>query len=140
MIKLDSRLAQRIKKHAVEAYPEECCGILLGISEGGAKIVSTILEISNARTNERRRRFLISADQYRQAEERARIEGWEILGIYHSHPDHPARPSEFDLAHALPSWSSLIVSVRKGIPEEFTSWLLKEDRSGYEEEQIAIET
>ncbi len=123
----------------MEAYPEECCGILLGNTDDGEKIVSTILELSNTWSDERRRRFLISADQYRQAEERARQEGLEILGIYHSHPDHPARPSEFDLKHALPSWSSLIVSVRKGEPDEFTSWLLKEDRSGYEEEQIIIE-
>ena len=92
---------------------------------------------STTRTDlERRRRFLIGPDDYRRAEARAAERGLDIVGFYHSHPDHPAEPSAFDLAHAWPNLSYAIVSIRGGVPREMRSWRLRADRSGYDEESI----
>jgi proteasome lid subunit RPN8/RPN11 len=88
---------------------------------------------------ERRRRFLIGPAEYRAAERRAAETGVQLLGFYHSHPDHPAEPSTFDLEHAWPNLSYLIVSVRGGRPVDARSWRLKPDRSGYDEEQVTLD-
>jgi proteasome lid subunit RPN8/RPN11 len=92
--------------------------------------------LPNEHGGERRRRFLIGPDEYRLAEKRAAETGRELLGFYHSHPDHPAVPSAFDLEHAWPNLSYIIVSVKKGTPDEMRSWRLKADRSGYDEETM----
>ena len=122
-----------IRAHGVDAYPDECCGVLLGSADEG---VASTLRLDNSTDLERRRRFLIGPDDYRRAESRAAQLGVEIVGFYHSHPDHPAEPSAFDLAHAWPNLSYLIVSVRRGTPRELRSWRLRADRSGYHEESI----
>jgi len=83
-----------------------------------------------------RRRFLVRPDDYRVAEKRAREAELDLLGFYHSHPDHPAKPSQYDLDHAWPSFSYVIVSVMGGEDKQLTSWQLKGDRSAFEEEQI----
>jgi cysteine synthase B len=122
-----------IRRHAVEAYPDECCGALLGTPATG---VTDALPLGNTFTGERRRRFLVSPDDYRRAEARAADSGRELLGFYHSHPDHPAVPSAFDLDHAWPNLSYPIVSVRGGRDAELRSWRLRADRSGFDEEPI----
>jgi proteasome lid subunit RPN8/RPN11 len=98
--------------------------------------VEGTLRLDNNTDLERRRRFLIGPDDYRRAEARAAQLGLDIVGFYHSHPDHPAEPSAFDLAHAWPNLSYLIVSIRGGSARELRSWRLRADRSGYEEESI----
>jgi proteasome lid subunit RPN8/RPN11 len=90
-----------------------------------------------ATSDERKRRFLIGPDQYRAAEKRASETGRTLLGFYHSHPNHPAVPSAFDLAHAWPNLRYLILSVRGGRPEEARTWTLREDRSAFDEEIVA---
>ena len=92
--------------------------------------------MSNSQSLDRRRRFLIGPDTYRQAEARAAETGAELLGFYHSHPDHPAVPSAFDLEHAWPNLIYAIVSVRAGQPEELRAWRLRPDRSGFIEETL----
>ena len=86
----------------------------------------------------RERRFRISAEDYRRAEARAAERGSALLGFYHSHPDHPARPSEFDREHALPWWSYVIVSVQQKRSTDVLSWELREDRSRFDAEEIVI--
>ena len=83
-----------------------------------------------------RRRFLVTPKDYREAERRAGEVGGELLGFYHSHPDHPARPSQYDLDHAWPFFSYVIVSVREGVSGDMTSWRLREDRSGFDQEDL----
>jgi proteasome lid subunit RPN8/RPN11 len=83
-----------------------------------------------------RRRFLVSPREYQQAEARARQFGAELVGFYHSHPDHPARPSQYDLDHAWPNLSYVIVSVQAGEPRDLTSWRLRPDRSQFDEERV----
>jgi cysteine synthase B len=122
-----------IRAHGVAAYPDECCGVLLG--RGNGTVIDT-WRLDNSTDLERRRRFLIGPDDYRRAEARAAERGLEIVGFYHSHPDHPAEPSAFDLAHAWPNLSYTIVSIHAGAPREMRSWRLRADRSGYDEESI----
>lgn len=138
MLRLDDEVAARMKSHGARTYPEECCGVLLGKSEGTEKTVIEIVEINNSSSDQRNRRFIITPEDYRVAEAQANSKGLELLGFYHSHPDHPARPSQFDLDHAFPTWSYLIIGVNKGQPRAISSWVLREDRSAFEEEQLAI--
>jgi len=133
MIELGPGTFDAIRAHGASTYPDECCGALLGPKQGA---IIAAYALPNEHAGERRRRFLIGPDEYRMAEKRASETGQELLGFYHSHPDHPAVPSAFDLEHAWPNLSYIIVSVKKGSPDEMRSWRLKADRSGYDEESV----
>lgn len=122
----------------MKTYPEECCVVLMGRDVEGAKNVCDILEVQNAKDENRARRFLIKPEEYKRAEKEAEEEGVNIIGLYHSHPDHPAQPSQFDLEQAMPYWSYVIVSVAQGEPEQVRSWVMADDRSQFEEEIIEI--
>lgn len=124
---------REIGEHGARAYPNECCGALVGVAGAdGVKVCRALLALDNRREGEAARtRFLVTADDYRWAEKQARAQGLEILGFYHSHPDHPARPSEFDREHALPWYSYVVVRVARGEAQETTSWVLAEDRSQF---------
>jgi proteasome lid subunit RPN8/RPN11 len=131
-IALGSGVTDAIRAHGVETYPNECCGALIG-RDG---IVHATYALPNTTEEGPRRRFLVRPDDYRQAERRASEAGGELLGFYHSHPDHPARPSQYDLDHAWPFFSYVIVSVRAGVSEDMTSWRLQEDRSAFDQEDL----
>jgi cysteine synthase B len=122
-----------IRRHAARIYPDECCGALLGPRQGD---VAEAYPLDNTFPDAQRRRFLVGPEEYRRAEARATETGLTLLGFYHSHPDHPAEPSQFDLDHAWPNMSYLIISVRQGQPKEARSWRLKADRSAYDEEFV----
>ena len=121
-----------IRAHGRTAFPHECCGALLG-RDG---VVHEAFALPNTTEEGPRRRFLVRPDDYRAAERRARETGLELLGFYHSHPDHPARPSQYDLDHAWPSFSYVIVSVMAGEDKVMSSWRLKDDRTAFEEEAL----
>ncbi|MCA1688833.1 MAG: M67 family metallopeptidase [Actinobacteria bacterium] len=125
-----------IHEHAKETYPEECTGALVGMDVGEMKIVVDVWRAENTHGEERARRFLIEPLQVKEFEERAAERDMDVLGFYHSHPDHPAEPSEYDREHAWPYYSYVIASVGENGVGEVRSWVLKGDRSGYEEEQI----
>ncbi|MBI2221437.1 MAG: M67 family metallopeptidase [Acidobacteria bacterium] len=118
-----------IRRHAREAYPHECCGAL--IAADGAIVEA--FPLPNTTAGEARRRFLVAPSDYRLAEARAQARRGTLAGFYHSHPDHPARPSQHDLEQAWPNLTYVIVSVGAGVPGELTSWRLREDRSAFEE-------
>ena len=124
-----------IREHGQQTYPNECCGALIG-REGQ---VTEAFALPNTTEEGPRRRFLVRPSDYRAAEARASEQGGELLGFYHSHPDHPARPSQYDLDHAWPFFSYVIISVRAQRPEEITSWRLREDRSQFDEETLILE-
>jgi proteasome lid subunit RPN8/RPN11 len=111
---------------------------MLGRDSDDARQVCDVIEIRNTKDENRARRYLITPEDYKRAEELAAKEGLQILGLYHSHPDHPAQPSQFDLDHALPWWSYVIVSVEEGLPTSVRSWLLRDDRSAFDEETLAV--
>lgn len=141
MIRIGQESIDEIKKHAEADYPYECCGVILGsFGEGQTKVVNQLLPISNSREEQaRHNRFLITSEEIMRSELYARKHKLDVLGFYHSHPDHPAIPSAFDLEHAWPSYSYLIVSVAKGNAEDLTSWELKNDRSAFQSETIIRE-
>jgi len=120
---------QAIRGHGRETYPHECCGALLG---RGAHVTG-IVALPNTTEEGPRRRFLVRPSDYREAERQASELGGELLGFYHSHPDHPARPSQYDLDHAWPTFAYVIVAVAAGTAGDMTVWYLKDDRSNFEE-------
>ena len=123
-----------IRMHGRATYPNECCGALLG--RGGS--VTAVHALPNSTEEGPRRRFLVRPSDYMAAEREASSHGLELVGFYHSHPDHPARPSQYDLDHAWPSFSYVILSVMKREPAATTSWRLRPDRSGFEEETLEV--
>ena len=133
-LSITPEVAEAIRHHGAETYPNECCGAVYG-SDG---VVIATFALPNTTEEGPRRRFLVRPQDYRAAELRASELGGELLGFYHSHPDHPARPSQYDLDHAWPFFSYIIVSVRGGQPEDMTSWRLRDDRSTFDEEELAI--
>jgi proteasome lid subunit RPN8/RPN11 len=135
-LKIGSGDVAHLHDHARETYPEECSGVMVGMNAEGMKVVVDIWRAENIHEEERSRRFLIDPLEYMKFEKRAEERDIEILGIYHSHPDHPAEPSEYDRDHAWPGWSYVIASVSKYNVEDMRSWVLKDDRSGYDEEPI----
>jgi cysteine synthase B len=132
-LKIEAEQMTAIRRHGSRIYPDECCGALLGPKTGE---VTDAYPLDNTFPDGKRRRFLVGPDEYRRAEARATETGLQLLGFYHSHPDHPAEPSQFDLDHAWPNMSYVIVSVRQGQPKEARSWRLKPDRSAFEEEFV----
>ena len=120
---------EAIRLHGQETYPHECCGALIGVGD----VVTGTVALPNTTEEGPRRRFLVRPSDYRQAEQRAAALGGELLGFYHSHPDHPAQPSQYDLDHAWPTFAYIIVSVMDGAAKDMTVWYLKHDRSTFEE-------
>jgi len=136
-LQLPPEALQVIREHAASAYPDECCGALIGASgsHGTTRVVEAF-PLPNATDEGARRRFLVRPSDYRAAETQARNTGAELVGFYHSHPDHPARPSEYDLAHAWPNLSYVIVAVAEGQSADVRSWRLRDDRSSFLEESL----
>jgi proteasome lid subunit RPN8/RPN11 len=135
-IKIGAGDVGNIHDHAKETYPEECSGVIVGMDTGEMKVVVGVWRAENTHEDERSRRFLIDPLVYMKLEQQANERDMDVLGIYHSHPDHPAEPSEYDREHAWPNFSYIIASVRSEQVEDMRSWVLKEDRSGYDEEPI----
>ncbi|HYT74214.1 MAG TPA: M67 family metallopeptidase [Vicinamibacterales bacterium] len=137
-IRLSASAIAAIRRHGASAYPYEACGALIGatLADGDRDLVEVadVRPLDNVTEEGPRRRFLVRPSDYQQSELHARRVGAELLGFYHSHPDHPAQPSQYDLDHAWPNFSYVIISVRGGEPADLRSWRLRPDRSAFEEE------
>jgi proteasome lid subunit RPN8/RPN11 len=126
-----------IRNHAESTFPEECCGAMLGRDrEDGPREVHQVLTVENTKGGDRGRRFLIDPRALLAAEKKAAELKLDVVGIYHSHPDHPSQASEFDREHAMPFWSYVIVSCIGGRSGSLQSWRLREDRSRFDEETV----
>src|SRR6266700_483470 len=138
MIRIDEKNIEAITSHAVRDYPHECGGILIGRFEvDGKKTVVETLPLENAREEEaRHNRVLILPVDVLRAEKYAREQNLDVIGYYHSHPESPAVPSQYDLDHALPVWSYVIASVIGGKVVEILSWEMENDRSKFNAEDI----
>ena len=135
MLSISHELLARIHKNGEEAYPEEGAGFLIG-RDGK---VEQIFPLPNAREDTaRHNRYLITPEDYLKAELTADKLGLSLIGVFHSHPDHPNRPSDFDRDWAQPFFSYIITSVNEGKAIESRSWRLLEDRSKFVEEEISI--
>jgi len=153
-LRLHNTHLESIRQHGVRDYPSECCGVLLGKVNGIAKQVTEVVELKNLRHNPtlaqellpvddpgretEKNRFLIDPLDQLRVEKDARVRGLDVLGYYHSHPDHPARPSIYDRDHAWPWYSYVIIAVEQGAPKGLTSWVLAEDRSAFRAEEIEV--
>ena len=151
---LNGRQVEAIHRHAARDYPSECCGMLLGKADGDEKQVTEVVPLRNLRHDPgraqellpledpsretERNRFLIDPLEQLRAEKDARKRGLDVVGYYHSHPDHPARPSVYDRDHAWPWYSYVIIEIDGGAPKDLTSWVLAEDRSTFGAEPLSI--
>lgn len=145
-------IAEKIRAHGAETYPYECCGALLGrdseavdqpdgagdASAAKPREVRALFPLVNRRDDSPRNRFSVTSEDVLAAEKDARKHGLDVIGWYHSHPDHPARPSEYDRDHAWPWYSYIIVSVAQGQPRDMTSWRLNDDRAAFSPEDLEI--
>lgn len=134
---ISKELAERIRIHGAETYPHECCGALLGKDSNPREILG-LFPLINRRDDSPRNRFSVATEDVVEAEKVARQQGLDVVGWYHSHPDHPARPSQYDRDHAWPWYSYIIVSVAEGNPQDMTSWRLNDDREQFSPEGIEI--
>lgn len=153
-LRLTALQVESIRRHGARDYPSECCGVLLGKADGDVKQVTEIVALKNLRHEPSRaqellplsdpgretdkNRFLIDPLDQMRVEKDARARKLDVLGYYHSHPDHPARPSIYDRDHAWPWYSYVIISVEQGVPKDLTSWVLAEDRSAFGAEQVEL--
>jgi proteasome lid subunit RPN8/RPN11 len=153
-LRMNNAHLEAIRAHASRDYPNECCGMLLGKADGDSKRVTEAVPLTNlrhdaARAQEllpvddpgretERNRFLIDPLDQLRLEKEARKRGLDVLGYYHSHPDHPARPSNYDRDHAWPWYSYVIIAVERSLPKDLTSWVLAEDRSAFGAEPLVI--
>ncbi len=135
-LRLSASLVDEIRREGERAYPAECCGVLAG-RPGQAKEVVKLVPVTNRRTDDPHR-YLIAPDDYRSIEAELRKSGLEVVGCYHSHPDHPAAPSAFDTAQAWPWYSYIIVRVDRARAADLTSWVLDDDRSAMSPETVEV--
>jgi proteasome lid subunit RPN8/RPN11 len=140
---ISADLAEKIRAHGVETYPYECCGAMLGRDTETAgnetqREVLGLFPLVNRRDDSPRNRFSVTSEDVLAAEKAAREKGLDVVGWYHSHPDHPARPSQYDRDHAWPWYSYVIVSVHNAVPQDMTSWRLNDDREEFSPEGIEI--
>ncbi len=133
---ISKELADQIRAHGAETYPHECCGALLGTDE--PREIRGLFPMINRRDDSPRNRFSVTPQDVIDAEKAARQRGLDVVGWYHSHPDHPARPSQYDRDHAWPWYSYIIVSVAEAKPHEMTSWRLHDDRAEFSPEAIQV--
>lgn len=134
VMRISHVLLSEIHRHLEAGYPHEACGVMLG-KDG---VITEVVAAGNQRTDSAHNRYLIDPLAYLKIERDADKRGLQVVGIYHSHPDVPARPSQFDTDHAWPNLSYLIVSVCKGKAVETFSWLLREDRSQFDQEKVEV--
>jgi proteasome lid subunit RPN8/RPN11 len=141
MLEITPELLRQIQAHGEAAYPEEGAGFLLGKDDGDHRQVTAILALDNAREQAaRHNRYLLTPQDYLDGENEAARYNLDVLGVFHSHPDHPNRPSEFDREWAMPWFSYVITSVDHGRAVGSRSWRLAEDRGRFVEEPIQVES
>jgi proteasome lid subunit RPN8/RPN11 len=137
MIVVTTEQLSAMREHGERDYPYECCGLMLGQFVDGRKQVLETYSISNAREEEaKRNRFLIRPEELMRGEKYARDKGLDVVGFYHSHPDDVAVPSQYDLEHAWPTYSYIVMAVEKGQAADLRSWEMEADRSRFNEEEI----
>ncbi len=134
-VELAAAAREAIRREAARAYPHEGCGALLGREPD---VVSETLALANQEPNSPRTRFVVSPRDYLAAEQQADARGLTLLGFWHSHPDHPARPSETDRAFAWPGLLTVVVAVERGRPREITAWALPAPEQPFRQLDLAV--
>jgi proteasome lid subunit RPN8/RPN11 len=138
-LKLTTEHDRAIREHGARDYPNECCGFLIGRQAGDTAEVVRTQPAGNTREDSPRNRFEIDPGDFFRTDRAARAEGLGIVGFYHSHPDAPARPSNYDRERGWPGYCYVIVSVIQREPQDMTNWRLDEESSGFQPDPIVIE-
>lgn len=139
IVNLSDQALEAINADAIAAFPNECCGFLYGEeSNDGSRQISLAVPVTNSKEGDQRRRFEISPLDYLRAEQFALQNDTTLLGVYHSHPNHPAIASEHDLAVAMPYFSYVIVCVMNGEIADHKSWRLKDEVQEFQEEIVYL--
>lgn len=138
MICISTEIKNELLNDALRTFPDECCGFLIGSEKSDNRYIEEILVIDNAKEGDKAKRFEITPKDYLRAEEYAEKKQLSLMGIYHSHPDHPSLPSEHDRIAAQPFFSYIIIAVRKSEFVSIQSWRLNDDFQ-FEEENISIQ-
>jgi proteasome lid subunit RPN8/RPN11 len=139
MIKIPSALIREVYDHTEQAYPHECCGLLIGETDGQTRVAHTFRKCKNLNTERAHDRYEMDPLCMLQAQREFESGPWDIIGIYHSHPDHPSRPSQTDTDRAWPDWSYIIISVGKGTVASAQSWVLNEMEKKFYEEPLVVD-
>ena len=144
VIEISPKHLAEIQSHGKEAYPEECCGAMLGdVDPKSQKFTKSILRIENnwveKEKENRHRRFAVTAEDYKTLEKKAKEAKLTLLGFYHTHPDHPAKPSGTDLSYAWPFFSYIILSVKKGEAKEIYSYALDSEKNEFYQEDLKVQ-
>lgn len=138
MLNIEQIPLDEMLKDAIQAFPDECCGFLFGREEGNIRTITKAQPVMNAKEGDKRRRFEIAPRDYMKAEQFAEENNLQLIGIYHSHPNHPAVPSEHDRVAAQPWFSYIILSIVNGGFDHIRSWQLKDEKQ-FEEEKLLIQ-
>ncbi len=137
MIHINEQIHEELKKDAILSFPDECCGFILGKENGEERVIEEIIVVQNSKEGDKRRRFEISPLDYLKAEQHAEAKNLILLGVYHSHPNHPSIPSEHDRVVAQPFFSYIILSVSENELVSIQSWVLNEEFQ-FEEEKVLV--
>lgn len=138
MLVIEQKPLDEMINDAVRTFPDECCGFLFGKEDSDSRTVIKIRVVDNAKEGDKRRRFMISAKDYLKAEQFADENNLQLMGVYHSHPNHPAIPSEHDRVAAQPYFSYIILSVMNNEFDHIRSWQLNQQQQ-FEEEKVLIQ-
>ncbi|MCS6954392.1 MAG: M67 family metallopeptidase [Bryobacterales bacterium] len=136
MIRIEKEAWETMVAHACQAYPEECCGAMLGVVDGAGKVVKLAVPLENVAAGPRRSRYELRPEDLLRADQEARRRGMGLIGIYHSHPDCDAYFSETDLKHSCPWYSFVVLSIRGGRFDHANSWLPDVDQTHAEREEL----
>ncbi len=138
MLEIPRSVLDEIQQHMEETYPHECCGLIVGTFSPSSRVATSSRRCGNLNTERANDRYELDPKDMLAADKELQGSPWEIIGIYHSHPDHPSRPSQTDLNHAWPGWSYMIGSVQKGTVASVRSWELNEQENRFDEEPLTI--
>ena len=137
MLCIDDSKFRDIENQAKKSYPNECCGLLIGMNTSEKKVVE-VRPAQNWNTERSHDRYVIERKEFEKIDKEAVKKGFQIIGVYHSHPDHPAIPSAYDTEHACSWFSYIIVAVEKGETTDIKSWIFNEEKKQFEEEKISV--
>lgn len=139
MLKIAEDVLRQIYDHTEASYPNECCGLMIGTTDGQTRVAHTFRKCRNLNTERARDRYDMDPLDMLKAQREFEKSPWDIVGIYHSHPDHPSRPSQTDTDRAWPDYSYVIISVQNGAVASANSWVLNESERKFHEEPLVIE-
>ena len=136
---LEPRHVTAVRRHGEADYPYEACGLIGGLVEGSRLVAVQLVPLPNARSDAARNRYLIDPEAFRRAQQKLDRDGLDIIGVYHSHPDHPPIPSQYDRDHAWPRLVYVIAAVAGGKAGDLKAWILSDDRASFDAEPLTIE-